>query len=89
VLPETFCCQPARVAPPGRLGRAALIAAGAAVISASCNSAVPLYGIAIQPYAGADTSTSDGSEDAAAAAQLEGAPPARDKHALSPEPKKI
>jgi hypothetical protein len=92
-LPETFRCQPARVAPSGRLSRAAMIAAGAALMSASCSNAappviVPLYGVAILPDAGADTSTSDGSQEAAAA-QLEGAPPADDNRAPSPEPKKI
>lgn len=89
VLPPTFCCQPARVAAPGRLGRAALIAAGAALMSASCSNAVPAYGVAIQPDAGAGTGTSDGRQDDTAAAQLGPVPPAGDNRAPSPDPKKM
>src|SRR4051812_8219326 len=87
-LPNTFRCQPARAVPTGRLSRAAMIAAGAALMSASCNNAVPVYGVAIQPDAGVDARTSDGSEEAAAA-QLEQAPPADENRAPSPDPKKI
>jgi hypothetical protein len=83
-LPETFRCQPARVALPGRLGRAARIAAGAALMSASCGSGVALYGAPIQPDASADTSSSDGT----AAAELAQAP-AGDSHAPAPERKKM
>jgi hypothetical protein len=62
-----------------------MVAAGAALVSVSCTSVVAEYGVAIIPDAGADTSSSDGSNDDAAAAQLEqtspqndnGAPPAR------------
>ena len=88
-LPDTFRCQPARVPPSGRLSRAAMIAAGAALMSASCSTAVPVYGVAIRPDAGTDTSTGDGSQDGAPAAQLEEAPPADDKDAPSPDPEKI
>jgi hypothetical protein len=89
VLPETFRCQPARVLPPGRLSRAAMIAAGAALVTVQACATSTHYGTSIVPDAGADTSTSDGSQDGAAAAQLEQAPPAGDSHAASPERKKI
>ncbi|HEY7374715.1 MAG TPA: hypothetical protein VIF57_21300 [Polyangia bacterium] len=76
-LPESFRCPPARGLPPSRLGRAARLAAGAALLSASCGSAVAAYGIAIIPDAGAadssssaDTSASDGNDDDAAPAPL-------------------
>jgi hypothetical protein len=56
-LPESLRCQPACVAPPGRLSRAALMAAGAALMGASCGTPLPAYGGVIFPDAGADTST--------------------------------
>lgn len=87
-LPDTFRCQPARVVAAGRLSRAAMIAAGAALMSASCNNATPVYGVPIQPDAGVDARIGDGSHEAAAA-QLEQAPPADENRAPSPEPKKI
>jgi hypothetical protein len=89
VLPETFRCQPARVLPPGRLSRAAMIAAGAALVTVQACGSSSHYGTAIVPDASADTSTSDGGQDAAAAAPLEQAPPVGDDRAPSPEPKKI
>jgi hypothetical protein len=86
-LPESFRCAPARDLPPGRLGRAARLAASAALLSASCGSAVAAYGVAIIPDAGADTSASDGNSDDAAAAQLEQTPP--HDGTPSPRPNKI
>ena len=88
-LPETFRCQPPRVGPPGRLSRAAMIAAGAALVTVQACASSTHYGTTIAPDAGADTSTSDGNLDGAAAAQLGEAPPADDNRAPSPEPKKI
>ena len=85
-LPESFRCQPARVAPPGRLSRAAMIAAGAALVTVQACAASTHYGTANVSDAGA--STSDGRPDGAATAQLEQKPP-HDNRAPSPEPKKI
>jgi len=86
-LPESFRCQPARVAPAGRLSRAAMVAAGAALMSVSCGSGIALYGVAIPPDASADTGASDGNQNGAAQARLEQTPP--DQSAPSPEPDKI
>lgn len=80
-LPESFRCQPARALPPGRLSRAAMVAAGAALVSVSCTSVVAEYGVAIIPDAGADTSAVDGDNDGAPAAQLEPTPPGNDNGA--------
>ena len=81
-LPETFRCQPTRVQTAGRMSRAAMIAAGAALMGASCgNSVRPPYGIAVVPDASADTSTNDSSAVpiyGAAPAPLEQTPPAAD-----------
>jgi len=82
-LPESLRCRPARGTTPGRLGRAARLAAGAALLSASCGAAVAAYGVAIIPDAGADTSGSDGNNDDAAAAPL-----ARGDSTPAPKPNK-
>ena len=65
-LPESFRCAPARVQPPGRLSRTALVAAGAALVSVACNSVVAAYGIAVGYDASADTSPSDADDGAGA-----------------------
>jgi len=84
-LPATFRCQPARVAPPGRLSRAAMIAAGAALVTVQACASSTHYGTTFVPDGGADASSPDG----AAAAQLEPTPPAEDSSAPPPAPKKI
>lgn len=60
-LPESFRCQPARVVPSGRLSRAAMIAAGAALVTVQACAGSTHYGTSIVPDAGADTGTNDGS----------------------------
>ena len=60
-LPDSFRCQP-RSQPRGRLSRAALMAAGAALLGGeACSTAVPEYGAVFPIDAGADTRTMDGS----------------------------
>ena len=88
VLPDSFRQEHAcRRAPPGRLSRAALVAAGATLMSVSCSTAAA-YGIAIPWDAGANTSdasNSDDAQDGANATQLAESPPADSERA---EPKK-
>jgi len=90
-LPESFRCPPARGLPPGRLSRAAKLAAGAALLSVSCGSGFAAYGVSIIPDAGADTSAGDsdgdGNDDGAATAQL-AQTPAHDDGTPSPAPNK-
>ncbi|HEY7374716.1 MAG TPA: hypothetical protein VIF57_21305 [Polyangia bacterium] len=76
-LPESFRCQPARALPPGRLSRAAMVAAGAALVSVSCGATAVEYGVGVISDAGA-TSAVDGSDDGDAAAQLEQTPARND-----------
>ena len=86
-LPESFRCQPARVAPSGRLSRAAMVAAGTVLLTASCgNAPQPAYGVAIDPDAGADSSTVP--IYGAAPPQLEQASPPADEVAPAPAPRK-
>lgn len=73
-LPDSFRCQPPR-RPRGRLSRAGLLAAGAALIGVGQACAGSAYGTSAPYDAGADTSTIDGSSDSSAVA-LYGAAPA-------------
>jgi len=76
-LSDSFRCE-ARSRPRGRLSRAAMVAAGAALLGAeACNTApAPLYGPAPPFDAGADTGTMDGGPVA-----LYGAAPPAFEHA--------
>jgi hypothetical protein len=76
-LPDSFGCQP-RPRPRGRLSRAALVAAGAALLGGeACSAPAPLYGPAPPIDAGADTSTMDtGTMDGGPVALYGAAPPA-------------
>ena len=58
-FPETFRCQPARAPPPGRLSRAAMIAAGAALVTVQACASATEYGTSVVIDAGGDTSTMD------------------------------
>ena len=99
-LPESFRCQPARVLPPGRLSRVALVAAGAALVGVQAGAAVTAYGTSIVSDAGTDTSTIDANQDAsandslvaaqgAAPVQLEQTSPHREGDGPPPKPNKI
>ena len=59
-LPDSFRCQPVRQRAGGRLSRAGLLAAGAALIGAEACTAVPEYGAPIIPDAAVDANTMDG-----------------------------
>jgi hypothetical protein len=79
-LPESFRCQPRRQ-PRGRLSRAAMVAAGAALLGAeACGGPAPAYGPAPPFDAGADTSTMDGGPVALYGA----APPAFEQAPVQP-----
>ena len=76
-LPDSFREALSCRKPPGRLSRAAMLAAGAALIGVEACSGASAYGTNPIPDAGADTSTNDGSAVAlygAAPAPLENAP---------------
>ena len=93
-LPDSFRDALSCRKPPGRLSRAAMVAAGAALLGAEAcsNSIAPAYGISPPPPdAGADTGPSDGSTNdsvvalyGAAPAPLENAP--ADEDATKPPP---
>ena len=101
-LPDSFRQQNACRRPPGRLSRAAMVAAGAAMIGLPASCAGSAYGVAAGYDAGAaDTSTIDGNQDGntndssavalygVAPAQLEQAPPdLKDQGAPPPKPQK-
>ena len=76
-LPDSIRCQEHK-RPHGRLSRAAMLAAGAALISVEAGCSVAVYG-APNPYdAGVDTGTDTGSDTGttnASAAALSGAAP--------------
>jgi hypothetical protein len=80
VLPDSFRCDP-RPKSRGRMSRAAILAASAALIGAeSCSSGAPAYGVPA-PDAATDTGTMDGGPVAlygAVPAPLEQAPTDRD-----------
>ena len=68
-LPESLRLQTPAPRPPGRLSRAALLAAGAALMGVGQACAGSAYGTSAPPDdAGADTSTIDGSSDSSAVA---------------------
>jgi len=98
-LPDSFrdalsCRKPLR----GRLSRAAMVVAGAALAGAEAcgSSAIPLYGAFPPPDAGADTSMSDGNASdsvvalygAPAPAASEQAPPDESAAKAPPSPTK-
>jgi hypothetical protein len=95
-VPDSFRqANACRRSPPGRLSRAARLAAGAALIGVQATCASSAYGTS-PPYdaAVADTSTADGNTNdsavalyGAAPAQLEQAPPASDGTS-TPDPEK-
>ena len=89
-LPASFRCQPARVLPPGRLSRLALVAAGAALVSVPACAAVTAYGTSIVMDAGTDASTNDSlvAAQATAPMQFEQAPPHREGDGPPPKPNK-
>ena len=76
-MPECFCAQTPAPRPPGRLSRAAMLAAGAALLGAeACNTATPVYGApapdgSVPMNDAASTDSADGS-----AVALYGAAPA-------------
>jgi hypothetical protein len=79
-LPESLRLQIPAPRPPGRLSRAALLAAGAALMGAeACSNAVPVYG-APSGVGGNNTATdgggADGSPQDGSAVALYGAAPA-------------
>jgi hypothetical protein len=75
-LPDSFRCQP-RPQPRGRLSRAAIVAAGAALLGAeACSTAVPEYGAVFPMDAGADTTMDGSTMDGGPVALYGAAPPA-------------
>lgn len=97
-LPDSFRQQNACRRPPGRLSRAAMVAAGAALIGLPASCAGSAYGVAGGYDAGTDTSAIDGNQDrdtndssavalyGVAPAQLDQTPP--DQDAPPPKPQK-
>src|SRR5262245_48253338 len=82
-LPDSFRCQP-RPQPRGRLSRAAMMAAGAALLGGTACAGVPEYGAVFPIDAGADTgtmdgSTTDGPADGGPVALYGAAPPASEQ----------
>ena len=75
-LPDSFRCQPVRRPMSGRLSRAGLLAAGAALMGAEACTAVPEYGAAIIPDAAVDSAADTGTMDGGPVALYGAAPPA-------------
>lgn len=93
-LPDSFRDAVSCPKPRGRLNRAAMLVAGAALVGAEAcsNSVLPAYGVSPPPPdASADTTMNDGSAVAlygAAPAPLEQAPPDDSAKKPPPEPAK-